>query len=102
MRKTGGLPVSMTQLARPTSRRASTLVGLLRQRAAEGPDRHAFTFLVDADTAKETLTYGELDFRARAVASTLQSRGLAGERALLLYPPGLDYVVAFFGCLYAG
>src|SRR5262249_48066836 len=48
------------------------------------------------------LTYGELDHRARVLAATLQSRGLAGERALLLCPPGLDYVTAFFGCLYAG
>jgi acyl-CoA synthetase (AMP-forming)/AMP-acid ligase II/acyl carrier protein len=60
------------------------------------------TFLADADTVKATVTYGELDSQARAIAATLQSRGLAGERALLLYPPGLDYIAAFFGCLYAG
>jgi acyl-CoA synthetase (AMP-forming)/AMP-acid ligase II len=57
---------------------------------------------VDGQTEKGTLTYGELDRNARAVAAALQARGLAGERALLLYPPGLDYVAAFFGCLYAG
>src|SRR3954466_11402698 len=92
----------MTQQERPAARPSSTLVELLRQRAAATPDRLAFTFLVDADTVKETLTYGELDRRARSVAAALQSRGLTGERALLLYPPGLDYIVAFFGCLYAG
>jgi acyl-CoA synthetase (AMP-forming)/AMP-acid ligase II/acyl carrier protein len=43
-----------------------------------------------------------LDRQARAIAATLQSLGWAGERALLLYPPGLDYIAAFFGCLYAG
>jgi acyl-CoA synthetase (AMP-forming)/AMP-acid ligase II/acyl carrier protein len=62
----------------------------------------AFTFLTDADTEKASVTYRELDCRARAIAGTLQALGLAGERALLLYPPGLDYVAAFFGCLYAG
>jgi acyl-CoA synthetase (AMP-forming)/AMP-acid ligase II/acyl carrier protein len=59
-------------------------------------------FLADGDTIKGTLTYAELDHQARAIATVLQSRGLAGERALLLYPPGLDYIAAFFGCLYAG
>ena len=49
-----------------------------------------------------SITYGELDERARALGARLQSEGAAGERVLLLYPPGLDYVVAFFGCLYAG
>ncbi|HZN06889.1 MAG TPA: amino acid adenylation domain-containing protein, partial [Pyrinomonadaceae bacterium] len=48
------------------------------------------------------MTYGELDLRARAVAACLQDRNLRNERALLLYPPGLDFIVAFFGCLYAG
>src|SRR5262245_59067037 len=92
----------MTQHVCSSPQGAFTLVELLRLRAAEGPDRTAFTFLLDAETVKGTLTYGELDRRARAVASRLQALGLAGERALLLYPPGLDYIVAFFGCLYAG
>src|SRR5690606_14436330 len=48
------------------------------------------------------LTYADLDRRARAIAARLQSMNLAGERALLLYPPGFDYIEAFFGCLYAG
>jgi acyl-CoA synthetase (AMP-forming)/AMP-acid ligase II len=80
----------------------ATLVELLRRRACEDPDRPAFTFLADPETDKGTLTYRELDQRARAIAGTLQSLGLAGERVLLLYPPSLDYVAAFFGCLYAG
>jgi acyl-CoA synthetase (AMP-forming)/AMP-acid ligase II len=53
---------------------------------------------VDGETEKGTLTYGELDRNARAIAAALRSRGLAGEQALLLYPPGLDYIAAFFGC----
>lgn len=47
------------------------------------------------------LSYAELDRRARQVAALLQTRALPGQRVLLLYPVGLDYLCAFFGCLYA-
>ncbi|BAY73747.1 amino acid adenylation domain protein [Nostoc linckia NIES-25] len=80
----------------------STVVELLRLRSCIQPDRDAFTFLLDGETEKATLTYEELDRRSRRVAAKLQALGLAGERALLLYPAGLDFLVAFFGCLYAG
>jgi natural product biosynthesis luciferase-like monooxygenase protein len=79
-----------------------TLVSLLRQRAEAQPGRLAYTFLADGEGGESRLTYGELDRRARSVAAQLQSLGAAGERVLLLYPPGLDYIAAFFGCLYAG
>jgi acyl-CoA synthetase (AMP-forming)/AMP-acid ligase II len=90
------------QRAPASVRQCSTLVELLRHRAAQDPDRTALTFLADADTVRGTLTYAQLDHKARAIATMLQSRGLTGERALLVYPPGLDYIAAFFGCLYAG
>jgi amino acid adenylation domain-containing protein len=80
----------------------STSVDLLHYRAVQQPDRIAFTFLPDGETAAHRLTYQELDRSARAIAAQLQALGLSGERALLLYPPGLDYLAAFFGCLYAG
>jgi acyl-CoA synthetase (AMP-forming)/AMP-acid ligase II len=80
----------------------SSVVALLRRRASEGPEQAAYTFLADGDAERGTVTYGALDRRARAIAATLQLLGLEGQRALLLYPPGLDYVAAFFGCLYAG
>ncbi|MFN6534907.1 MAG: amino acid adenylation domain-containing protein [Nostoc sp. EkiNYC01] len=79
-----------------------TVVELLRFRSSTQPDRDAFTFLLDGETEKATLTYEELDRRSRRLAAKLQALGLAGERALLLYPAGLDFLVAFFGCLYAG
>ena len=83
--------------------KVSTLVELLRWRGLDQPDRRAYRFLHDAETREETnLTYAELDQRVRSIAARLQSTGAAGERALLLYPAGLDYVAAFFGCLYAG
>jgi acyl-CoA synthetase (AMP-forming)/AMP-acid ligase II len=80
----------------------SNLVELLRLRAEQQPDRQAFTFLVDGGADALSVTYAELDRRARAIAAFLQRDGLAGERALLLYPPGLAFASAFYGALYAG
>ncbi|MEH2060576.1 MAG: condensation domain-containing protein [Nostoc sp.] len=79
-----------------------TVVNLLHQRSLTQPDTIAFTFLEDGETQQSTLTYQQLHRRSCAIASQLQALNLNGERALLLYPPGLDYLTAFFGCLYAG
>ncbi|HEY0170202.1 MAG TPA: AMP-binding protein, partial [Pyrinomonadaceae bacterium] len=81
---------------------AASLVHVLRARARATPDRLVYTFLTDGDGEEEQLTYGQLDARARAVAAWLQRAGARGRRVLLLYPPGLEYNVAFWGCLYAG
>ena len=79
-----------------------TVAGLLRARAAERPQQVAFTFLTDGEAEGGRLTYAELHGRASAIAATLAESVPPGERALLLYPPGLDFIAAFFGCLYAG
>lgn len=81
---------------------SSTLVELLRNRAAHLGDQRAFSYAVDGDQKLEHLSYSDLDKQARAIAARLQQAGLTGGRALLLYPSGLDFVAAFFGCLYAG
>jgi len=81
---------------------ACTLVDLLRYRTVHQSGEIAFTFLEDGETEAASLTYSGLDRCSRAIASQLQALGLQGERALLLYQPGLDYLAAFFGCLYAG
>jgi amino acid adenylation domain-containing protein len=78
-----------------------TLVDFLRDRACGKADATAYTFLTDGERAEATLTYAQFDARARAVAAVLSGLAPAGSRALILYPPGLDYLVAFFGCLYA-
>ncbi len=80
----------------------STLVDLLRHRARHQPEQTAFLFLIDGESEEAALTYAELDRRARALAAWLQERDLQAHRALLLYPPGLEFIVSFFGCLYAG
>lgn len=81
---------------------AETLVELLRYRAESQPEQIGYTFLVDGESEKNSLSYGELDFLARAIAAHLQSLAAPGERALLLYPAGLEYIIVFFACLYAG
>jgi acyl-CoA synthetase (AMP-forming)/AMP-acid ligase II len=80
----------------------STLVELLRHRAVYQPDKIAYTFLEDGETEENYLTYTNLDREARAIGARLQSLGMGGERTLLLYSPGLKFIAAFFGCLYAG
>ncbi len=80
----------------------STLVDLLRWRSLYQPDQCAYTFLLDGETDRVSLTYEELDRQARAIGALLQSLGAEGKRALLLYPPGLEYIAGFFGCLYGG
>ncbi|HXR64802.1 MAG TPA: condensation domain-containing protein, partial [Ktedonobacteraceae bacterium] len=79
-----------------------TLVDILQWRALWQPEQLAYTFLADGETGEEHLSYGELDRRARAIAGRLQRYTEVGSCVLLLYPPGLDYIAAFMGCLYAG
>lgn len=79
-----------------------TLVEILRQRAEDQPAKPAYTFLVDGEAEEISLSYGELSLRARTIGESLISQGLRGERVLLLYPPGLDFITGFFGCLNAG
>lgn len=79
----------------------TSLIDILRWRAINQPDRLAYRFLVDGETEEVVLTYSALDLRARSIAALLQSCANAGDRALLLFPPGLDFIAAYFGCLYA-
>jgi amino acid adenylation domain-containing protein len=79
-----------------------SFIDVVRERAGRLGERCAFTFLGDGENVSERLSYAAVDAKARSVAAELQERGAAGERVLLLYPPGLDFVTAFLGCLYAG
>ena len=81
-----------------------TLLDLVRQRAERYRDKVAFDYCHYSPGGEEhsRLTYHELDIKARAIASTLQRQGAAGERVLVLCPSGLDFIAGFFGCIYAG
>src|SRR5262249_37655773 len=78
------------------------LAAALRGHADREPDRRAFVFLTNGETPGPELTYGKPDERALAVAAFLEARRLRSECVLLLYPDGIDVVVALFGCLYSG
>src|SRR5580765_7868979 len=82
----------------------SSFVALLRYRAAEQPQRTGFLFLRDNNPENDLdlLSYSQLDEKARAIAAVLQQSGEPGQRVLLLHQPGMDFVTAFYGCLYAG
>lgn len=79
-----------------------TLCDVLRWRAEHQPDQTAYMFLRDGGSSEAVLTYRDLDMRARAIAGYLQSRMAPGERLLLVFPPGLEFVQSFWGALYAG
>ncbi|HVF89348.1 MAG TPA: amino acid adenylation domain-containing protein, partial [Blastocatellia bacterium] len=80
----------------------STLIEVLRWRASDRPGVPAFTFLADGEKREHTLTYEDLEREARAIAARLQTVAAPADRVLLVYPPGLEFMPAFFGCLYAG
>jgi amino acid adenylation domain-containing protein len=82
--------------------RHHTLVTILQERALAEPSREAFTFLGEGGAEEHRVDYASLARQARAIAARLQAEDAPGERALLLYAPGPEYVAAFFGCLFAG
>ncbi|NEO70915.1 AMP-binding protein [Moorena sp. SIO3H5] len=84
------------------SKTLSNLVELLCYRALTQPFKIAYTFNEKGEKETDRITYQVLDQRSRAYASQLQSLGATGELALLVYPPGIDFIAAFKGCLYAG
>src|SRR5687767_11449788 len=81
---------------------ARNLVDLLHALAESAPDETAFLFLIDGETEGPRLTYGQLHDQARSIAATLLQAADEQQRAMLVYPPGLEFIPAFFACLYAG
>ena len=78
------------------------LVSVIRTRTQELANREILRFLGDQEGDETCVTYADLDLRARAIAAELQAAGGSGERALVLHPPGIEYIVALLGCFYAG
>jgi len=84
------------------NRDISTLVDLVQYRKDTEPDRNIFTFLVDGEDIKIIQNYQEFEERARAIAATLQKKYKPGDRMIMLFQPGINFIDAFFGCLFAG
>ena len=80
----------------------SSLVTLLARRAETQPDQQAYVFLGDRGTEEAALTFRELHDAAQALATQLTQMVQPGDRAVLVFPPGLEFIVAFFGCLISG
>jgi acyl-CoA synthetase (AMP-forming)/AMP-acid ligase II len=90
----------MSYCASVFSGKHSTLVDILRYRAEQQPNQLAYCFLQDGEELH--VTYQALDAQARSVAAQLQALNMQNERVLLWCLPGLEYIAAFLGCLYAG
>src|SRR3990172_10791645 len=84
------------------SGRFDDLLDVLQHRALSMPERVAFTFLDGEGREEDRATFRQLDERARTIAAMLQARGYQGKTVLLLYPPGLQYIAALLGSMYAG
>lgn len=79
-----------------------SIVDVCWRHAQSTPDRIAVTFLDDGNGSAQELSYGDLWRRIAGLGEVLRQTGLVGSRVLLIYPPGLEFVVAFFACLRAG
>jgi acyl-CoA synthetase (AMP-forming)/AMP-acid ligase II len=77
------------------------LVAVLAQRAVEQADDRAYVFVSDRGTEEAALTFRQLHDSANALAARLTAAARPGDRAILVFPPGLEFLVAFFGCLMA-
>lgn len=80
----------------------TVLNDVLKLRAIENGGKKAFIFLNEKGAENSSLTYTELEHQARQIAVYLRRENASGERVLLLFPSGLDFIKAFFGCLLAG
>ncbi|MCA1561572.1 MAG: fatty acyl-AMP ligase [Acidobacteria bacterium] len=78
-----------------------SLIDQLQARATVQGTQLAYAFLDDGEREGERLTWNDVERRSRSIAAALQSEFLPGARVLLLFPPGLDFIPGFFGCLYA-
>ncbi|XP_073686686.1 disco-interacting protein 2 homolog C [Garra rufa] len=77
---------------------------VLQWRAQTTPDHVLFTLLSSRGTVLSSLTCLQLHKRAEKIAAMLMERGHLqdGDHVALVYPPGIDLIAAFYGCLYAG
>ena len=82
----------------------ASMLDHLDRLADEHPDKLLYSYLDVNGDPIESYTYGSFLYRAQAIAGHLLKEGhfVAGDRLLLAYPPGLEMICAFFGCVRAG
>lgn len=80
--------------------KTTTLIDFLQSWVDSQPDHILYRFLPDGEGEPLAVSYAQMARRAKAIAGHLQA--YRGERALMLYHSGLEFLEAFLGCLYAG
>lgn len=80
----------------------SSLAELLEQQAARRPDVAAVTVYSDRPGERPSLSFAGLHAQAASLACRLAAETSPGDRALLIFPSSLEFVVAYFACLMAG
>jgi thioester reductase-like protein len=82
----------------------ASILDQLDRLAGQHPDKLLYSYLDVNGDPIESYSYASFLHRTRAIAGHLQKKGLfaAGDRLLLAYPPGLEMICAFFGCVRAG
>ncbi len=95
------LPV-LTSLNKDVNIQFSTLVDLLEKRGKELNDELLYIFLEDGENETNFITFGDMLNRVKAVSAYLQTIGKQGDRVLLLFPTGIEFITALFGCIFSG
>jgi acyl-CoA synthetase (AMP-forming)/AMP-acid ligase II len=81
---------------------ANNMKDLLKINAVRFRDKVVYYFLKDGENETDRITYGQMETKAKAIAATLQFQVHQGDRALMLFPPGIEFIVSLFGCFFAG
>ena len=95
-------PAPLADLFHPYTPPMTNLVEQLNYWVETKSDNLAFAFMSDGENVSQEWSFSKLTQRAESVAAELQNRKLKGQRILLLYPPCLEFIEAFFGCQFAG
>lgn len=95
-------PQHLKSTSAGTSFPAETMVELLLKHAKNLPDKVVYRLLEDGINEKDSITYAEMVMKAKAIAAKLLNEGEKGDRVLLLFPTGVDFITAFFACFFAG
>jgi len=80
----------------------NNIIEILKKNAETRPNDILYRYIEDEEKEPLTLTYDQVHYEAKKIASNLLSTCRKGDRALMLYPAGLEFITAFLGCLYAG
>lgn len=95
-------PQHLTSSAEGIAFPAKNMVELLQKHAEATPDKVVYIFLEDGINEKDSITYAGMVQKSKAIAATLLRNGKKGDRVLLLFPTGIDFITAFYACFFAG